>query len=107
MKQAIPRISITFKEPTAGFWDGGKKSGGTFKPEACTTYLLTSAKGNDYTRRIYKNEYGQVKWGCFELNFWFRANFGDSWEQAIVKAKAKIKRMCRVPCKLEVSWKEA
>jgi len=105
MKQKIPSIIITFKDgPTAGYWNGGKKSGGTFTPEPCSFQFRTSSKGNRYETRIYKDDEGKVKWGCWELNVWYRVAFGKSWQDAAARARNKIKRACKVSCKVEVIW---
>ena len=101
MKQ-IPSLTLTFKTPTAGYWNGGLQSGGTFTPEPCITYLLTSRKGNFYRRRIYKDKDGTVKWGSFGLNFWFRTKFGRSWKHAAAIAKNKLRRTCKKPCTIVI-----
>ena len=84
LPEKVPFITITFKEPIYGFWNGGKKVGGTFTPTL------------DYD--------GVIKWGCFELNIWFRVAFGKSWNDAVTRARAKIRRACRVPCITGVVW---
>ncbi len=84
LPEKVPSITITFKESTFGYWDGGKKAGGTFTPTL------------DYN--------GIIKWGCWELNIWFRVAFGKSWNDAVTRARAKIRRACRVACNTEVVW---
>ena len=64
-------ITVTFKEPQNGYWDGGKKSGGTFEP--------TIHCEDDPTRSY-------VKWGAWELNFYF--NFPLHYENGINKGKS-------------------
>jgi len=53
-------IRISF-EPTAGYWDGGVKSGGTFTPRV--------VEGGYEDHEKLKQH---VQWECFELNHWFR-----------------------------------
>lgn len=78
----VPKIVVTFDKPTGGYWDGGQKSGGTFFPTPQSD--------------------GTIKWGSWGLNTWFRVGFGRSWKQAVSFAKNKIKRSCRIPCKVEI-----
>ena len=80
-----PAIVVTFHEPRYGYWDGGKKQGGTFTP------TLTTEKNI-------------IQWGCWELNYWFRLKFGRSWKQAASIALRKIKRDVRVPATIELVW---
>jgi len=54
--ESCPPIAVSFAQPINGYWDGGKKSGGTFEP----SFHLE----NDPERSF-------VKWGCVELNHWF------------------------------------
>lgn len=84
LPKKAPAIALTFKEPVFGFWNGGKKSGGTFKP--------------------FPEPDGCIEWGCYELNIWFRVAFGKSWKDAVARARNKIRRACRLPCNTEVIW---
>jgi hypothetical protein len=88
----LPDIQVKFPEPVSGYWDGGKKSGGTFVPEV----------------RYQDNpEQSRVKWGCFELNFFFTqtlhrekgANKGKPFthKEVTQRAKAYLRRILRVP----------
>ena len=53
----LKSIEVRFPEPVSGYWDGGKKSGGTF----------TAA-----VRWPDNPETSFVEWGCWELNHFFR-----------------------------------
>lgn len=102
MKQSIPCLELSFRTPTAGYWNGGLKSGGIFKPEPCSVLLCTSRKGKYYKVKTYKDKDGEVKWGCWELNFFFYAKFGRSWKHAATIAKNKLRRLCIQPCTIAV-----
>ena len=75
-----PTLELKFPEPRNGYWDGGKKSGGTFTPE--------------YHRHPGVGAY--IKWGCYELNFWFVARAGRSWKEAAAIAKRKLEHLVKV-----------
>ena len=79
-----PVIVLKFNDPTCGYWNRGRKSGGTFHPRP--------------------NYDGTIEWGSFELNYWIRVKFGLSWKHAAAFAKNVIKRSCRVPCTAKVEW---
>jgi hypothetical protein len=88
MTHKLPKIKpfliLTFKKPTAGFWNGGVKSVGTFRPKPSSD--------------------GKIKWGSFGMNFWFRTGFGHSWKHAASIAKNKLHRLCSVGCSVKVVW---
>jgi hypothetical protein len=84
LPKVSPLIALTFEKPRGGYWDGGMKSGGTFTP--------------------IPHSDGTIEWACWELNYWFRLDFGKSWEDAASLAKRTIKRECKVNCTLEVIW---
>jgi hypothetical protein len=88
MIRKIPKIKpvlvLTFDEPTQGFWDGGAKKGGTFIPE------LTSGR--------------LMKWGSWELNYWFTCGFGRSLKHTATIAKKNLEKSCDRPCKVEIIW---
>lgn len=102
MKQQIPRLALTFQTATHGYWDGGMKSRGTFTPSPCSVRLRTSTKGEDYSVTTYKDRDGDVKWGSWELNFWFTCKFGRSWKHAASIAKRKLQKLCNRPCTVAV-----
>ena len=54
--ESCPPITVSFAPPVNGYWDGGKKDGGTFEP---------SFHFENDPKKSY------VKWGCYELNLWF------------------------------------
>jgi len=54
--ESCPPITVGFAQPVNGYWDGGKRTGGTFEP---------SFHFENDPERSY------VKWGCVELNHWF------------------------------------
>jgi hypothetical protein len=84
LPKKAPSITITFETPLHGYWNGGKKGGGTFHPTPESD--------------------GMINWGCWELNIWYRLPFGKDWKDAAVRARNKIKRNCKVNCKTEVIW---
>lgn len=79
-----PSLYLEFKNPQHGFWDGGAKTYGEFIPTPCSN--------------------GMIKWGCWELNFWFTLPFGKSWADAVAKARRKIKRITRPTNTLKTIW---
>ena len=94
-KFRYPVINVEFDEPRYGYWDYGKKSGGTFEPEILGHSLVDGfVKG------------ATIKWGCWGLNFWFNAGAGKSWKEAVSIAKRKLKRVLKVPAKVTIAWKE-
>jgi hypothetical protein len=97
----LPKLVLKFETPTQGYWDGGAKSGGTFTPEVVSTSFYTKANKN-ITRRIYKDREGYVRWGSWELNFWFTCKFGKSWKHAAAIAKRKLKHNSKKPCTITV-----
>jgi len=88
MTHKLPKIKpflvLTFKKPRAGYWNGGVKSGGTFRPDPSSD--------------------GKIKWGTFSLNFWFRTGFGHSWKHAASIARNKLERLCKEPCTVKIVW---
>ena len=54
--ESCPPITVTFERLVHGYWDGGKKDGGTFEP---------SIHFENDPEKSY------VKWSCIELNHWF------------------------------------
>lgn len=86
-------IELKFKEPSYGYWDGGKKSGGTYTP---------TLHYQDDPERSY------VKWGCFELNNWFtlplhheggkKKNQPYDKTEVMAQARAWLKEHIRVEC---------
>ena len=78
----MSKLVLTFREPTAGFWDGGMKLGGTFNPTI---------------------ERDAIQWGCWELNLWFRMPLIEDMNLAAKKAKRKLQSICRRPCIIEIN----
>lgn len=87
-----PVIAVKFPKPRYGYWDGGEKSGGEFHAD----YFTTTHPGKDITMR----------WGCWELNFWFNCGSGRSWKEATAIAVRKLKHLCTVEgTEISVLWK--
>ena len=90
-----PVLIVAFKEPQHGYWDFGAKSGGVFTTEINGR----SAKyGKDHETNA------NIRWGCFELNFWFTAGSGRTWKEAASIAKRKLERMLSVPAVVKIGW---
>ena len=68
-KETRYRVKVTFEKPQHGYWNGGKRRGGTFKPDGWST-------------RGHPGPGHNVKWGCFGLNFWVVLGSGRSWREA-------------------------
>ena len=86
-----PKLKVTFTEPAHGYWDGGAKSGGEFTPD-CTDH---PGAGHN------------IKWGCWELNFWFVVGSGISWKAAARIAQRFLARRCRWSgTTIEVCWEK-
>jgi hypothetical protein len=85
-----PVLDLIFDEPQSGYWDGGKKEGGTFSPSP----------------REFKRA-GTIQWGSWAMNFWFNAGAGKSWNEAISIAKRKLHRNTRPPHRIEIRWEES
>jgi hypothetical protein len=79
-----PKLVLEFETPQHGWWDDGAKRGGSFKP--------------------FKHPKGVIEWGCYELNYWFMADFGGSWEQAVKIAHRALKANTKVPNKITTIW---
>lgn len=80
-----PYIHLEFKTYQHGYWDGDAKWGGEFRPERCG-------------RKV-------IKWGCYELNYWFTAGFGHSWKHAAGIAKRHLRHITRPEHTLSVEWR--
>jgi len=91
-----PAVRITFPEPIGGYWDGGKKRGGTFTPDHFSGLYGGVHPGPGRT----------IKWGCFHLNFWFTTGSGRTWKEAAAIAKRWLERRSPPGSKLEVKWEE-
>ena len=78
----IMKIEIKFNNPTNGYWDGGAKSGGVFE----SVPFHQGGVGGIYT-----------SFGCWELNFHFNVRTGKNNKETVKKARAWLKRHCRVP----------
>lgn len=88
-----PTLKLTFNEPMYGYWDGGKKSGGEFHPQPWNGGVHP---GKDCT----------IKWGCFDLNFWFNCGSGRSWKEAVAIAKRRLQHICQAPATIEIIHEE-
>jgi hypothetical protein len=87
-RDKLPAINVVFDKPRHGYWDGGAKSGGYFHPEEL--YPKTKTEGKC------------VKWGCWDLNFYFTTGFGVSWKHAASIARRKLQHMLGVPATVTV-----
>ena len=54
--ESCPPIKVSFAPPVNGYWDGGKRTNGTFEP----SFHFENDPEKSY-----------VKWSCIELNHWF------------------------------------
>ena len=81
-KKDQPVIVVNFEKPRGGYWNGGVKSGGTFRPERTS-------------RKV-------VRWGCWDLNYWFEAGFGVSWKHAASIARRMIQHNIQVPATVTI-----
>ena len=66
------KILVEFETPQYGYWDGGLKSKGVFEYDV----------------------FG--RWGCWELNFWFKGSQYIGW------AKRKLQKLVKVPAKITI-----
>jgi hypothetical protein len=87
--EELSPITLTFKKPEAGWWDGGKKSGGVFTP---------SLHYQDDPTRSF------VRWGCYELNHWINLPLHTKRGRTLTKGEVMarirkhLKRSVRRPC---------
>lgn len=89
--RSLPAISVKFYQPTNGYWDGGPKTGGVFEPKH-----ISSTCG----RKFYgKNT---VKWGSWDLNFFFTCKRGKTWAESARIAARRIRRMLKVPATVKI-----
>lgn len=90
----VPKIKLTFPESIGGYWDYGKKSGGIFTCEDKSSYY-----------EKHPGPGSTIKWGCWELNFWFNAGSGKSWLDAAKIAQRRLNNLCKVPgATTEIIW---
>lgn len=64
-----------------GYWNG-LKSGGVYRPERVS-------------RKV-------VRWGSWDLNYWFEAGFGVSWKHAASTARRMLQHSLKVPATITV-----
>mgnify|MGYP001613740240 FL=1 len=83
-----PIVRVTFDRPHSGYWDGGARSGGDFESYG------KEHPGKDHI----------IRWGCFELNFWFNCGSGRSWKEAASIAKRWIERHMRWSGTVKIVW---
>ena len=82
-------VKVTFPEPIDGYWDSGKKGGGTFEPRII---------GHCHDRSGgHPGPGNTIRWGCFRLNFWVNVGSGRTWREAASIAKRKLTRICSIP----------
>ena len=80
-------IRVTFPEPTPGYWNGGRRTGGTFTVER---------------PRPHPGPGHYIRWGAYELNFWFTAGSGTSWAAAAAYARARLRAMVAPSVQVEI-----
>jgi len=86
--EQLSPILVRFDKPTHGYWDGGKRSGGTFEP---------TLHDPDNPKASY------VKWGDWSLNYWFnlplhnRAGKPFSNITIMRQARAHLRKVTRIP----------
>ena len=78
--QKAKQIKITFPNLIHGYWDGGAKQEGLFK---VGDYLVHPGQGH------------WLKWGCWELNAWFTAASGRTWNEAIRNAVFRLRHLIK------------
>lgn len=84
----LSEITVRFAEPTHGYWDGGAKSEGVFTPTL---------------RRPESPHESYVKWGCYELNYWFNQPLHTkkgrtlTRNEAMTRARRHLRNGLRVP----------
>ena len=82
-------VEVRFSEAIDGYWDGGKKGGGTFTAHLMEYYL-------DEPRGKHPGPSHTIRWGCFRLNFWLNVGSGRTWREAASIAKRKLERICSI-----------
>ena len=100
-KMIPPQIAVEFDEPTGGYWDYGLKKGGIFTLESIDGRYTGSSEpvehpGTDRT----------LRWGAFELNFWFNSGSGRTWKEAASIAQRRLTNIVRVPATVKIIWPE-
>jgi len=82
-------VAVTFPEPINGYWDGGKKGGGTFTPHLMEYYL-------DEPKGKHPGPGHTIRWGCFYLNYYITTGSGRTWREAASIAKRVLMRRCKI-----------
>ena len=90
-----PVLIVEFEKPQHGYWDFGAKIGGEFTPE-----IIGHSLADGFVKGA------TIRWGSWELNFWFNAGAGKSWKHAANIAKRKLERFLSVPAKVRIEWRE-
>lgn len=80
------RVHSQRPHPRGGYWDGGPKTGGLFAPD----------------RTVHPGSGKTIRWGCFELNYWFNAGSGRSWKEAAAIARNRLEKLTRVPAVITI-----
>lgn len=84
-----PQLKLDLNKPVGGYWDGGRKQYGTFLPP------------KDFTPKTF------MRWGCWELNFWFSAKSGVSWKTAARAAQKRLCSLVKLPnATVSIVWEE-
>jgi hypothetical protein len=81
VKKEVKCVRVTFDKPEYGFWDGGARKSGDFTPRP-------------------RDEF--IRWGSWELNFWFETGKGRSMVQAASFARRYLMNHCRRKATVEV-----
>ena len=79
-----PTIEVKFSAARQGYRDGGARSSGTFSLERPHAF----AGGHPGPGET-------LKWSSWELNFWFCAGSGRSWQAAIQAAIRRLQHLCK------------
>lgn len=84
-------VEVKFPEAINGYWDGGKRGGGTFTVDGFHSFPPGS--GNNPTHPGARHH---LRWGCFYLNFFFTCGSGRTWREAASIAKRKLEHICSI-----------
>lgn len=90
MSTELEPIELKFPKPREGYWDGGKRAGGTFEPR--------EHEPDD-------TEHSFVRWDCWGLNFWFtQPGHNKNGRKFTAKEKrSRAVRFIRHNCRVEGS----
>ena len=93
-----PELELDFGTAIPGYWNGGPKQRGTFTPNVAMVMAYKIMPADAEGRRkvvvgppnVHPGPGYWIKWGSFELNFWFRARSGRTWREAASVARRRL-----------------